>query len=213
MVVCLTMGILAAIIGDVSLFHHQLFKLATRLVSRCTHKICNVYDKQRHLQTTLLKIFHEKSLRWLHFSCVRGALSMPDYIVVLNEHGSCGISKLKFLCSCVESFSLDSRVGTSYSMACWFSIWRDASWKDHRWEQHTLGQRKEAQTRSRIMMIVHLHKKWRVSSKLHSSEDFATSKRTGSDDTNGDVCIIFSNGFCSGSSFAKEFSKHGVVVA
>ena len=38
MVVRLTIRVLAAIIGDVSLFHHQSLKLATRLVSQCHTK-------------------------------------------------------------------------------------------------------------------------------------------------------------------------------
>ena len=50
MVISSTMRPLVAIIGDGSLFHHQLLKLATRLVPQCTHEICNVYDKQMRLQ-------------------------------------------------------------------------------------------------------------------------------------------------------------------
>ena len=38
MVVSVTMGVLAAIIDDVSLFHHQLLKLTTRLVPQCNMK-------------------------------------------------------------------------------------------------------------------------------------------------------------------------------
>ena len=48
--------------------------------------------------------------------CVRGALSVPDSGVALNEHGLCGISGVKFSCSFEESFSLDSRVGASGMM-------------------------------------------------------------------------------------------------
>ena len=52
LVISSTMITLVAIISDGSLFHHQLLKLATRLVSRCMHKIGNVYDKYIHLQPT-----------------------------------------------------------------------------------------------------------------------------------------------------------------
>ena len=50
MVISSTMITLAAIIGDGPLLDHQLLKLAIRLVPWCTHEICNVYDKQMHLQ-------------------------------------------------------------------------------------------------------------------------------------------------------------------
>jgi hypothetical protein len=55
MVISSTMRILVAIIGGGSLFHHQLLQLATRLVPWCTHKICNVYYNQIHLQPTFLR--------------------------------------------------------------------------------------------------------------------------------------------------------------
>ena len=55
---------------------------------------------------------------------------MPDSREALNEHGSCGISRVKLPCSSKESFSLDSRVGaSSNSMAHVFSISRDSSWE------------------------------------------------------------------------------------
>ena len=50
MVITSTMITLAAIIGDGSLFHHQLLQVATWLVPWCTHEICNVYNKRMHLQ-------------------------------------------------------------------------------------------------------------------------------------------------------------------
>jgi hypothetical protein len=43
--------------------------------------------------------------------------------------------------------------------------------------------------------------------------DFATSKGTGSDDTNGDTCIIFVSGFFLRRGFTIGFSKQEVVVA
>ena len=49
--------------------------------------------------------------------------------------------------------------------------------------------------------------KWRISSESYSSEDYATSKRMGSDDMNEDVCIISTSGFSSGRGFVKRFSE------
>ena len=45
--------------------------------------------------------------------CVYGALSVLDYTVALNEHDLRGISKVKFTCLFVDSFSSASRVGAS----------------------------------------------------------------------------------------------------
>jgi hypothetical protein len=42
--------------------------------------------------------------------------------------------------------------------------------------------------------------------------DFATSKRIGSDDTNGDICIIFSSEFYLERGFTIGFSKKEVAV-
>ena len=55
---------------------------------------------------------------------------MPDSGEILKEHGSCGISRVKFPCSSKESFSLDSKVGAPPdSMAPGVSISRDSSWE------------------------------------------------------------------------------------
>jgi hypothetical protein len=45
---------LAAIIGDVIPFSPPIVDeaLAARLIPQCIHEICNVYDKQMHLQPT-----------------------------------------------------------------------------------------------------------------------------------------------------------------
>ena len=51
-----------------------------------------------------------------------------------------------------------------------------------------------------------------MASESYSSEDFATSKRTGSDDMNGYVCIIISSGFGSGRGFTVEFSRQELVA-
>ena len=62
--------------------------------------------------------------------CVHEALSMPDSGEALNEHDSCGISRVKLPCSSKESFSLDSRIGALPNfVAHGFSISRDSSWQ------------------------------------------------------------------------------------
>ena len=54
---------------------------------------------------------------------------MPDSGEALNEHGSCGISRMKLPCSSMDLF-LDSKVGaSSNSTAYGFSISRDSSWE------------------------------------------------------------------------------------
>ena len=76
---------------------------------------------------------------------------MPDSGEALDEHSFCVISRPKLPCSYVESFSPNSRVGTSQNyMARWFSIsemHREKSelYLNHDREQRTLGQWKEAQ--------------------------------------------------------------------
>ena len=57
--------------------------------------------------------------------------------------------------------------------------------------------------------------KWRISSESYSSKvaDLDISKRMGSDDMNGDPCIISSSGFCSGKCFTMESFKQVVAMA
>ena len=51
MVVSLTIGVLVAIIDDVSLFH-QIVEASYKVSAIVPHKICIVYDKHIHQQPT-----------------------------------------------------------------------------------------------------------------------------------------------------------------
>jgi len=206
------MGDLAAIIGDVSLFHHQLLKLVTRLVTRCNTKSA-MFTINKCIYNHHPEDFARKDLEVIAFlMCAWGTkhawlYSSIEWAWFLWYFKT----EVPMLMCGIILFGLQSRRLILHGLLVLHlkrCIVERSSLRTtySRPEEGGPNSIEDNDDRSSSQ-------KWRVSSKLHSSEDFATSKRTGSDDTNGDVCIIFSNGFCSGSSFAKEFSKHGVAVA
>ena len=63
LVISSTMITFVATIGNESLVHPQLMKLAKRLVSWCTHEICNVYDKHIYIYNQPSEDFAKEDLK------------------------------------------------------------------------------------------------------------------------------------------------------
>ena len=72
MVVSLIMRVLVAIIGDGSLFHHQLLRLATRLVAQCNTK-STMFTINIYIYNQPSEDFAEEDLKMVVvLMCVRG---------------------------------------------------------------------------------------------------------------------------------------------
>ena len=72
LVISSTMKTLVAIVGDGSLFHHQLLKLATRLVPRCTTKSA-MFTINMYIYNQPSKDFAEEDLKVVVvLVCARG---------------------------------------------------------------------------------------------------------------------------------------------